>query len=83
MISKIRMALERKEGQGLSEYMIIVALIAVAAIGITIFLGDTLRTQVSNAAIDLGGGAGQTGAGTDPASAASSRDLANFWESNG
>ncbi|MCA9770910.1 MAG: hypothetical protein KC466_00790 [Myxococcales bacterium] len=82
MISKIRSALARKEGQGLSEYMIIVALIAVAAIGIMAFAGNTLRTQVSNAAIDLGGGSTQVSATTDPGNADDARGLNDFWQSN-
>jgi len=82
MITKIRKLLESKEGQGLSEYMIIVALIAVAAIGVTIFLGDTLRTQVGNSAIDLAGGTSNAAAGSDAATADDARNLTNFWESD-
>jgi Flp pilus assembly pilin Flp len=34
-----------KKGQGMTEYIIIVALIAVAAIGIMVIFGDTVREQ--------------------------------------
>lgn len=81
MITKIRKLLENKEGQGLSEYMIIVALIAVACIGITIFLGDVLRDQVSNAGADLAGGSSQVAANDDAGTADESFKLSNFWTS--
>ncbi len=35
----------RKHGQGLTEYIIIVALVAIAAIGITNLFGNQLRNQ--------------------------------------
>ena len=42
-------------GQGMTEYIIIVALIAVAAIGVFRFYGNTARSQVAVAASELGG----------------------------
>ncbi len=45
-------------GQGMTEYIIIVALIAIAAIAAYSFFGDTVRSQVGNMAAELGGGAG-------------------------
>ena len=45
-------------GQGMTEYIIIVALIAIAAIAVYSFFGDTVRTQVGNMAKELGGSAG-------------------------
>lgn len=45
---------KRIQGQGMTEY-IIVALIAVAAIGVFRFYGNTARSQVAVAASELGG----------------------------
>jgi len=42
-------------GQGMTEYIIIVALIAIAAIAAYSFFGDTVRSQVGNMAAELGG----------------------------
>lgn len=47
-------------GQGMTEYIIIVALIAVAAIGAFSFFGDTARNQVAAMASELGGTSGET-----------------------
>lgn len=45
----------RQLGQGMTEYIIIVALIAVAAIGVYQAFGDILRGQTSVAASTLAG----------------------------
>jgi Flp pilus assembly pilin Flp len=42
-------------GQGMTEYIIIVALIAVAAIGVYSIFGKTVRNQTSGMAAALGG----------------------------
>jgi Flp pilus assembly pilin Flp len=53
----------RSIGQGMTEYLIIVALIAVAAIGTFAFFGKTIRDQVGGLAQEVSGhhnhGAGQ------------------------
>jgi Flp pilus assembly pilin Flp len=53
----------RQLGQGMTEYIIIVALIAIAAIAAYSFFGDTLRSQVGGMAQEMAGqdGAGQIG----------------------
>jgi Flp pilus assembly pilin Flp len=45
----------RERGQGMTEYIIIVALIAVAAIGVYTAFGDIVRGQTSAAASSLAG----------------------------
>lgn len=45
----------RQLGQGMTEYIIIVALIAVAAIGVYSLLGKTVRNQVSGIAHEISG----------------------------
>ncbi|HEV6964187.1 pilus assembly protein [Roseateles sp.] len=44
-------------GQGMTEYIIIVALIAVAAIGVYNLFGSTVRNQTASMAAALGGAA--------------------------
>lgn len=50
----------RQAGQGMTEYIIIVALIAVAAIGVYAFFGQTIRAQMAGIALELSGQSAQT-----------------------
>jgi Flp pilus assembly pilin Flp len=45
----------RQRGQGMTEYLIVVALISVAAIGVYSFFGQTLRNQTAGIALELAG----------------------------
>lgn len=45
----------RQLGQGMTEYIIIVALIGIAAIGVFTFFGETARQQVAGMAQELSG----------------------------
>ncbi len=45
----------RQRGQGMTEYIIIIALIAIAAIGVFTFFGGTVRAQVAGMAGELAG----------------------------
>tara|TARA_B100000780_G_scaffold136600_1_gene95649 strand:+ start:1529 stop:1780 length:252 start_codon:yes stop_codon:yes gene_type:complete len=47
---------KKQSGQGMTEYIIIVALIAVSAISVYNIFGKTVRTQVGDLAAELGGG---------------------------
>ncbi|WP_417659887.1 Flp family type IVb pilin [Pseudidiomarina sp.] len=47
--------IRRTRGQGMTEYIIIVALIAVAAIGVYSLLGKTVRGQVAGIANEITG----------------------------
>jgi Flp pilus assembly pilin Flp len=51
----------KQAGQGMTEYIIIVALIAIAAIGVYSLFGQTIRGQTGQMASEMGGQAG-TGA---------------------
>ncbi len=55
-------------GQGMTEYIIIVALIAIAAIGVFAAFGDVVKNQVGAMAQELSGTSGA--AGTTKATAA-------------
>ena len=48
----------RRRGQGMTEYIIIVALIAVAAIAVYQFFGQTIRSQMSAIANEVAGQSG-------------------------
>ena len=58
--SKKAMAKTKQLGQGMSEYIIIVALIAVGAIGVFTAFGGTIRSQVAGMAKELSGVSGAT-----------------------
>ncbi|MDB5727415.1 MAG: hypothetical protein JWR25_1901 [Noviherbaspirillum sp.] len=44
-----------QKGQGMTEYIIIVALIAVAAIAVYQFFGQTVRSQMAGIALEVSG----------------------------
>ncbi|TAL98981.1 MAG: pilus assembly protein [Paraburkholderia sp.] len=58
-ISQLRIK-SRQRGQGMTEYIIIVALIAVSAIGVYSLFGQTIRNQTSGLAQEMSGGNAQT-----------------------
>lgn len=77
------MKLTRKQlGQGMTEYIIIVALIAITAITVYNIFGDTVRGQVGDMAAELGGGtgvqAGAAGAAAANTEAVNDYGLTNF-----
>src|SRR6266550_3005205 len=51
MMQKLRKLIRRDGGQGMTEYIIIVALIAIAAIGVVTVFGDNIR-QLFGASVD-------------------------------
>jgi Flp pilus assembly pilin Flp len=76
-------------GQGMTEYIIIVALIAIAAIGVFSAFGTTVKSQVAAMAQELGGNSGSvaTKAAGDSGKSAESKaaqnnKLNNFVDSN-
>lgn len=50
----------RQLGQGMTEYIIIVALVAVAAIGVYMYFGKTVREDVAGMAKEMAGQSSQT-----------------------
>ncbi|MDQ7735546.1 pilus assembly protein [Halomonas sp. SpR1] len=77
-------------GQGMVEYIIIVALIALAAIGAFTFFGDTIRGQTAQMANQVAGENNTTGSeaakdGADSANTEAGADynLSNFDEADG
>lgn len=53
----------KQVGQGMTEYIIIVALIAIAAIAVYSLFGSTVKNQVAGMAQELSGGSGETARG--------------------
>lgn len=80
-----RPARERQRGQGMSEYIIITALVAVAGIGLFAAFGDTLQSQMASMSMEMSGQSGSTdiqaaqaSAGTAQSRAAQADSLANY-----
>lgn len=66
-------SINKQHGQGMTEYIVIVALIAVAAIAVYQFFGQTIRNQTAGIAKEVSGTASSasiTAAGTAATSAA-------------
>ncbi|GGI18493.1 MAG: pilus assembly protein [Oxalicibacterium faecigallinarum] len=61
----------RQRGQGMTEYIIIVALIAVAAIGVYSMFGQTIRGQVAGLAGEVAGTGATAGKATASTAAGS------------
>ncbi|HUI60945.1 MAG TPA: hypothetical protein VLX90_12010 [Steroidobacteraceae bacterium] len=81
-----------QRGQGMTEYIIIVALVAIGAIGVYNLFGKTVREQTSAMAFGLAGNNTQstthsTTAGTDATNAGTQADntqgLSNFGVNSG
>jgi Flp pilus assembly pilin Flp len=70
---------KRQKGQSLTEYLILVALVAIASIGVVRLLGQTARVQLSNITNALQGSrARQIKAEEVRESHHSQKDLSNF-----
>jgi len=71
-------------GQGMTEYIIIVALIAIAAIGVYTIFGDVVRNQVGGMAQELAGQDGNAiatqaaGSAAGTGAQAGTKSLADF-----
>jgi len=63
--------INRQLGQGMTEYIVIVALIAIAAIAVYQFFGQTVRSQTAGMALELSGQSAKTG--IDAAAAAATK----------
>ena len=80
----------RKErGQGMTEYIIIVALITVASIGVYSFFGSSVRNQTAGLAREVSGAnasteitASQTASASAATSATVNKGLANYNQNN-
>jgi len=80
---------KKQRGQGMTEYIIIVALIGVAAIGVYRLFGDTLRSQMAGLAMEMSGQAAtanitkaKTAATTSSTTASTAKNLSNYNANN-
>lgn len=64
MMNQMNSLIRSEEGQGMTEYIIIVALIAIAAIGVITIFGNNLRILFTNSANALGGAQDKQQVGT-------------------
>jgi Tfp pilus assembly protein PilV len=76
-------------GQGMTEYIIIVALIAVSAIGVYSLFGQTLRNQTAGLAVEMSGqnaqgniGTAQTNANTATTNAERTKNMGTYNDNN-
>lgn len=79
----------RHAGQGMTEYIIVVALMAVAAIGVYTLFGQTVRNQTAGLALEVSGqtastsiGNAQTNANTASTNANERKGLDNYDANN-
>jgi Flp pilus assembly pilin Flp len=54
MLEKFKACMSDEQGQGMTEYILIVVLIAIAAIAAFIYFRGILKTKVNKAGSDLG-----------------------------
>ena len=66
---------QRKSGQALTEYIIIVVIVALAAIAIVAVFSDTIRAKFSGAVNELGGDSAAADAALSKGSADYLKDL--------
>lgn len=67
----------RQSGQGMTEYIIVVALIAVAAIGVYTLFGQTIRNQTAGLALEVSGQTASTAIGNAQTNATTASTNAN------
>ena len=68
---------KKQRGQGMTEYIVIVALVAVAAIGVYSLLGQTIRNQTAGLALEIAGTNADAALQNATTSSGAARDQAN------
>jgi pilus assembly protein Flp/PilA len=83
MTKQTRKSMRKNRGQGMTEYIIIVALIAIAAIGVITLFGDNIRRLFGMSSDALGGDDNIAQRNTTKASAAvTDKTMKNFGQNN-
>lgn len=73
----IRSARQKQHGQGMTEYIIIVAMIAIAAIAVYQYFGQTVRNQTAAIAQELSGQDGTAARSAAQTSANTAKTVGN------
>ncbi|HYH96859.1 hypothetical protein [Hyalangium sp.] len=74
--------LRKARGQGMTEYIIIVALIAIAAIGVITLFGDNIRKLFGASAAALAGNSSVSNDGASSNAALNKKTMKSFAENN-
>ncbi|MCP3169927.1 hypothetical protein HUA74_03895 [Myxococcus sp. CA051A] len=74
--------LRKARGQGMTEYIIIVALIAIAAIGVVTLFGDNIRKLFGASAAALAGNSNVANDGQSSNVALNKKTMKSFGENN-
>ena len=77
-MKNMRKMMKRQDGQGMTEYIIIVALIAIAAIGVVTVFGDNIRKMFGASVNALAGDATANTGATKAGSSSKHRNVVNF-----
>lgn len=77
MEKKVKITRQQQRGQGMTEYIIIVAMIAVAAIAVYQYFGQTVRNQTAAIAQEISGQDGSTAKGNAQTSANNAQTKGN------
>lgn len=77
MEKKLNITRQQQRGQGMTEYIIIVAMIAVAAIAVYQYFGQTVRNQTAAIAQEISGQDGSTAKGNAQTSANNAQSKGN------
>ena len=81
-MKNMRKLMKRQDGQGMTEYIIIVALIAIAAIGVITLFGNNIRKLFGQSADALAGNADVKNDADARKTALEKKKLDNFGENN-
>jgi pilus assembly protein Flp/PilA len=77
-MKNMRKLMKKQDGQGMTEYIIIVALIAIAAIGVVTIFGDNIR-KIFGASVNALANSSTANTGANKATAASQhRNITDF-----
>jgi pilus assembly protein Flp/PilA len=82
MQKQARKNLRKNRGQGMTEYIIIVALIAIAAIGVITLFGDNIRKLFGSSANALAGSTSEQNRGNQTTDALEKKTIQSFGENN-
>jgi Flp pilus assembly pilin Flp len=82
-MKSMKKQLRKARGQGMTEYIIIVALIAIAAIGVITLFGDNLRRLFGASAEALAGSDAVVNTGQTAANSTVRKNLSNFGDNQG